>query len=181
MMKKVNPFWLTVCIVSAAAALLLSFIGNEKGILFAKPKKDPQLVAVEFLEALKSGDYEKVNSVLGGWSGFGLETEPETEEGRFMLSLLRNSYDYSLSGDCARKNIIAQQKILFTRLNVEQISAEAASGTEESYLSALNRAAENVENYYTSDILDIYLEYSNGEWKIIPDSALVAALQGGLN
>ncbi|MDO5445492.1 MAG: hypothetical protein Q4F31_07720 [Eubacteriales bacterium] len=98
-----------------------------------------------------------------------------------MLSLLKSSYDYSLSGECARKNITASQKILFTRLNVEEINAEAASGIEESYISALQKAAGNIEEYYTSDILDIHLEYSNGKWKIIPDSALITALQGGLN
>ena len=180
-MKKVNPFWFTICIISVAAAFLLCFIGSEKGILLAKPKKDPQIVTVEFLDALKSGNYEKVNSLLSGYSGLGLEYEPETEEEKLMLSLLKESYDYSLSGECIRKNITASQKILFTRLNVEEINTEAASGTGEDYLSALQRAAEAVEEYYASDILDIHLEYSNGEWKIIPDGALIAALQGGLS
>lgn len=180
-MKKINPFWMTVCIIAALAAIMLCVVGSHNGVLLASPGGDPQAAAAAFLDALKTGDYAKVNSCLSGYSTLGLEEEPASEEGKILLNAVRGSYDYTLSGECVRNGVKASQKILFTRLDAAKMSAAAEAMTDRDFVSALSDRAQNAALYETSDILDISLEYKDRMWRIIPDDALITALRGGLN
>lgn len=182
-MRKTSPFWLTICILTVAAAIVLCCIGASGKILFARPSGDPQKTVTDFLNAVKSGEYATAYSFLDGYSTFGLENSPESEEGRMMFDALRKSYDYSLSGTCVRKGTAALQKVVLARLDLAAVNIAAASmaqaGSE--YNIALRQVLDNPQQYITGENVDIALKYSAGKWKIVPDSALIKALQGGIS
>ena len=180
-MKKKSLFWITVSIIAVITAMILCFVGAGKGILIAKPLGDPQKTVTEFLDAIIAGDYQKAYGYLDGYSTLGLEQEPESPEGKLVMEALKQSYSYSLSGTCAKKGINASQIILLSRLDVKAVNNYAAARSDLDYLSALQTVLADVRQYYTSDIIDISLKYINGQWKIIPDSTLISALQGGLS
>lgn len=171
---------MTVFVITAVMAAALCAVSAFRGILIAKQEKDPQQAVVFFLEALKRSDYAAADSCLSGYSGLGIGEEAATAEGQQLLSALRRSYDYSLSGECDRRQITACQKILLTRLDIRTLHSDAMNQAGTDYASSLAVALEFPEQYTTSDILDIHLEYTDKEWKIIPDEALITALRGGL-
>lgn len=158
----------------------MCIIGQNGKVLIARQKKDPGTVVTLFLDALKSGDYDQAERLLSGHTGMGLNIEAETEEGGLMLAMLKNSYDYSASGPCARNGIKASQKILITRLDIPAVSEFVMSRPEIDYVSALREISSAPESFYTGDIVDINLEYIDREWKIVPDETLLTAVRGGL-
>ena len=180
-MKKISPFWLIILILTVLAAVFLCIKGYPDGILLARPSGKPQKTVTEFLNLVECGDYKQANTYLSGYSTLGFENIPDSEEGVRLFQALKNSYDYTLSGDCICKELKATQKILLTRLDVGAVTSAAALLGDSDYLHALDTILADKEQYYTSDILDISLEYIDHTWKIIPDSALICAFQGGVN
>ena len=179
-MKKVNPFWGILCLVTVLAAVALSFIGYNKGILYARPEGNPQDTVCAFFDCVTEKDYEGAYSLLNGYTSLGLEDEPEDSDSQQMMHALRTSYSYELSGTAVRKGITATQKIILTRLNVPAVSSAALAITDREYSVSLSEFLSSPEAYYTSDILDISLKYVNGKWLIEPDSALLTSLSGGI-
>ena len=91
--KKTNAFWAAFTILIVLAALVLCFIGQNRGILFSRPSGNPQSAVTGFFNALKAGEYDTACSYLENYSSLGLERTPDTEEGQIMLSALKRSYD----------------------------------------------------------------------------------------
>lgn len=180
-MKKKSPFWICLSLLSILLIVVLCIIGDKKGILIAKPGGNPRETVEIFMNALKSGDYETAYDCLDEYSSLGLENEPESEEGKVLLSALKRSYDYSLNGECIQKELNAVQKVNFYRLDVVSVNEAVSHQTEMEYIDALNRTLENEDRYRVMDNLDVVLRFTDGKWKIVPDSTLMNAVQGGRN
>ena len=204
--RGIKPMWGILASVFAALALILSIVGVHAGTLIAKPTGNPQEVAVEFMDSVIAGDYEKAYSFLNGYSSLGLENEPSDEIGKLMYDALKNSFSYELTGECFVDKLEAKQQIQFTFLDLPSTEEDVQTKTEailkeivssrpaksvydehnnylpevahEAYAKALNEVLQHAEDYYTSDGVLLQLVYSDGNWSVIPAQSLIRALSG---
>lgn len=179
MERKTNAFWAALTILVVLAALVLCFIGLNRGILFARPSGNPQNAVTGFFNALKAGSYEEAAVYLENYSSLGLSYEPDSEEGRIMLSALKASYDYSLSGNLVLLGTKASQKVLLRYLDLDALHASALALTDLDYTAALQQVLSDPDSCCTSDFYDITVNYTDGKWLMVLDNDLLTALQGG--
>ena len=156
--RKTNAFWAALTILIVFAALVLCFIGQNRGILFSRPSGNPQSAVTGF---------------------FNVERTPDTEEGQIMLSALKRSYDYSLSGNLVLLGTKASQKVLLRYLDLQALDEAALALTELDYSSALQQVLANPDSCCTSDFYDVTITYTDGKWLMVLDNDLLTALQGG--
>ena len=204
---RINPVWAVIGIVLAAAAMLMCIIGLGVGTIVAKPEGDPQMVAVDFLDAVTAGDYERAYSHLSGYSSLGLENQPADTAGAQMYSALKDSYDYQISGNCLVDKLEAMQQIQFRYLNLPSMTEDISHQTmvelqnivksrpkskiydadnkyfpevvDEAYAAAVNSVLSHAQDYYESAGVQLRLTYSDGSWLIVPSEALLKVLSGG--
>lgn len=204
--RGIKPMWGILASVFAALALIISIVGVHAGTLIAKPTGNPQEVAVEFMDSVIAGDYEKAYSFLNGYSSLGLENEPSDEIGKLMYDALKKSFSYELTGECFVDKLEANQQIQFTFLDLPSTEEDVQTKTEailkeivasrpaksvydennnylpevahEAYAKALNEVLQHAEDYYTSDGVLLQLVYSDGSWSVIPAQSLIKALSG---
>ena len=180
--RGINPLLSVLCLLTVIAGLVFCVLGSLGVILTVKPNEKPETAAVNFLTAIKLKEYDRAYSYIDGYSSLGLENDAKSEEGRMLLSALRSSYDYELSGECVLRGATAVQKVLFTRLDLNAVNAaasEAAAGGTE-YIVALKKVLEQPSAYTVTDIIDIRLTYNGKQWTVSPDTPLLSALKGGL-
>lgn len=204
---KINAFWAVIAILLAGGGLILCVIGLTFGTLFAKPAGNPQDTVTEFFTALLAEDYPRAYSCLSNYSGLGLENSPDSEESHMLWEALKESYDFSLRGDCVQEKLSAKQVVEFRHLNVDAVKRDAAgridgilrnivktrsrgevfdeeenylpSVPEEVYHQAYAKAIDNAGGYITSSQITIPLELVDGKWLIAVSSDLITALSGG--
>ncbi|MBQ8074773.1 MAG: hypothetical protein IJ237_02190 [Oscillospiraceae bacterium] len=179
MNRKTNAFWAALTILIVLAALVLCFMGQIRGILFARPSGNPQSAVTGFFDALKAGSYDTACSYLENYSSLGLDQMPASEEGQLMLSALKRSYDYSLSGNLVLLGTKASQKVLLRYLDLDALHEAAMARTDLDYSSALREILSNPDSCCTSDFYDVTINYTDGKWLMVLDNDLLTALQGG--
>lgn len=203
----IKVFSALLCIILSAAAMLLCVVGVSTGTIYAKPQGDPQATVTEFFEALKAEDYTLAYEQLRDYTSLGLETEPTTEAAKLAGAALRQSYDYELLGDCEVDKLEAKQKVRMTYLNLaltqDAVEQETMNNLEdfvqsrslsevydadskylpevanEAYIMAVGTVVSAPEQYYGQIEFTLSLSYTDGEWKIIANSGLLKALNGG--
>lgn len=200
-------FWLILSVLCAAAAGLACVYAGLFGPVLNQPGGNPQETVTLFFDSLKSGDYPAAYSCLLDYDTLGLENEPETPEARQIYDAIRQSYSYTLKGDCVIKGKTATQKVQLRALSLQKAEAATASRvnaileekvaslspaevydsdgeylqslTDAVYQDALEDALKNRDALTASTELEIALEYVQGEWRMITDRALQNALVGG--
>lgn len=167
----------------------------------------PQAVVSAFFDALCEGDYPLAYSFLDRVSTLGLENDPSSSDASALLSAVRDNWDYRLYGECLPVSDGAVQQVVFTTLDLESLRDDVISETqnavsrlardlpqdeiydengayrdaftERAYAEALDAVLSHADDYSVLIGLNIRLVNSDGEWRIVPDSALYAALTGG--
>ena len=208
MKKKINPFWLALCVLLSVAALALCLVSGRGGALYLRPDGDPAELVSYFFNAVVAGEYRSAYACLSDYSELGLEHEPESDTGRALAQALRRSYGFTLSDPCRVDRLTAVQPVLLRYLDlkaveiqiaarVEDIAAELVeerpapeiydeeggylkSFTDEVYATALDEVLRDEEDYYTTVPLEISMRYSGGAWRIETSPALFTALLGGV-
>lgn len=206
--RRIKALWGALATLIAAGAMLLCLYAPSMGMLIAEPSGDPRETAAGFLDALTGQDWEKAYASMDTYSQLGLENTPESPEAAALAEALRDSYAYTLSGDCVREDLTARQEVRFTYLSLSAVEDAAAdrlpevlSGivetrpknqvydeqnnylpevAQEAYMTALTDALAEPEAYYATDTFTLTLEYTGGQWRIQPDQALLRALSGGV-
>ena len=158
------------------------------------------------MDSITESDYESAYSLLKGYSSLGLENEPADEAAALMYKALKESYSYSLTGDCIVDQLQARQQIQFTYLNLPATEDDIQIRTmeelknivdtrstsqvydsdnnylpevaKEAYTSAVKAVLTNPEKYYTSTGIQLQLEYNGEGWFVIPAESLLLALSG---
>ena len=204
--KHIKFFWAILAVVLSAAALIFTIVGANTGTLLAKADGNPQEYAVKFMDSITDSDYESAYSLLKGYSSLGLENEPADEAAALMYKALKESYSYSLTGDCIVDQLQARQQIQFTYLNLPATEDDIQIRTmeelknivntrstsqvydsdnnylpevaKEAYTSAVKAVLTNPEKYYTSTGIQLQLEYNGEGWFVIPAESLLLALSG---
>ena len=208
MKKKVNPFWMALCILLSLAILGLCVFAGRGGTLYLQAEGDPQELVRYFFNSILAGEYGSAYACLSDYSSLGLENVPSSPSGRTLYEALRQSYAYSLPEESRVENLSAVQTVEFRYLDVKAVEQEIAervegiterlvadrdsaeiydeegryqaSFTDEVYATALAEVLENAEDYYTTATMDLSLSYSDGAWKMKTSPALFQALMGGV-
>lgn len=205
--RKINIPWALVSVLLAGAALFACFYGSVHGAIIVKPSGDPQAVVTEFFDDMTAGNYTAAYEHMEGYSTLGLENTPDSETAVLAYDALKASYSYKLYGDCTVDGLTAKQQVVFQYLDLSSIGDDVQSKTEENlntivqsrsrsevydennhylpavtdeaYSAAVRAVLERAQNYYTTTAFEVELEYTDGSWHIIPNSAMLSALTGG--
>lgn len=206
--KQLKLGWAALCVVFAAAALLLCVYapGLKTTVTVAPPEGNPQDTVVKFLDAVVGRDYEKAYSYLYDYASLGLEDEPETKPAQLMVEALRDSYGYELYGGCEVDSLRAGQKVLLDVLDLTALQEDLKAATEaevarmneelserelldengqfrkeitdQAYENALTGLLSHPDKYMTSIGLELELIYTQDGWRIMTNSQLLQALSG---
>lgn len=177
----------------------------------ATPVPQPEGVrefALEFLDTLDKGDFSGVEKCLYGSPDFGLEKEPDTESGRQLWQAYRDSVDVEYSDYCYSEGTNIYQSAKVTTLDLSaamgKLNSTAAEilkttletaedptallnedGTIPDTLRqlALSQALTQVlaEGTTVTREMNVRLVKEDGQWRVVPDGALLAVLSAGLN
>jgi preprotein translocase subunit SecA len=140
-------------------------------------------------------------------SDLGLANEPETEEAQLIYDALKQSYDYTLVGDCEVNMLTATQRVSMRYLDIGDLTSTLGDltaaklkiivqtrdrslvyadndqylpeVTQEAYAAALNQALKNAKNSYKQIEFDLTLDYTGGKWQLSTAPELLMALSGG--
>lgn len=201
--KKLPWLWGVLALAAAALACLLFAAGVERGPLYVRYAQSPEEAAAGFLEAVCAGDYGRADGYLEG-SGSLTPEEPEEADAALLLSALRQSYAYELTGPAETEGLNAAQTLQLRCLDLnalaeplrERITArlEELVGqrdydeiydeqhqyrpeiTEAVYREALSALLAEPEAYTGEKRLTLSLRYDGRQWRILPDAALLNAL-----
>lgn len=206
--QRIKALWGILATLFAAVAMFLCLYAPSMGMLIAKPSGDPRETVNGFLDALTGQDWESAYALMDTYSRLGLENTPESPEAAALGSALRESYAYTLSGDCVREDLTAWQEVQFTYLSLSAVEdaaedrlPEVLAGivetqpknqvydeqnnylpevAREAYMTALTDALAEPEAYYATDTFTLTLEYTGSQWRVQPGQALLRALSGGV-
>ena len=206
MAGRINGFWAVLGVIFAALAVVACVVGLRMGNIYAAPAGDPTEPVNNFFYNIAAGDYQKAYTYLSDYETLGLENEPDTEESRLICNALRESYDYSLRGDCVRDRLSAVQRVSFQYLSLDSVKSDAAgripsllkeivesrtnsqvydgngeylqSVTDEVYRKALTEALTNSTKYRTSIEVSVDVTYDDGVWLMSLPKELIPAMTG---
>lgn len=197
---------LGVC--AAAVGISLAFQNrNASPVLVEQPEAAENQV-VTMLDALCARDYETVSASLYGTPDLGLSREAEDSVGRLLWGAFADSVTYELVGDFYATDSGVAQNVVITGLELGSVTehlgersqvlleervAEAEDAfeiydenneyREEFVMDVLYDAAQEAlraDARETSWEVTLNLVYENGQWWIMPESALLEAVSGGI-
>lgn len=205
---KLNLPWAVLSIVLSAFAVIVCIIGSSVGSLYSKPTGNPADTVTKFYDALIAGDYTTAYSCLSDYTGLGLETEPADANAALIYDALKESYEYTLADTAKVDKLSATQSVRFKYLDLESLEASVEDGvkrnlekivkarpgsevydennkylpsvTAEAYNESLQFVLSHASSYYTATAIDIELVYTNGQWLIVTNQAMLNALMGGV-
>ena len=206
---RLRPGWDVAAALLAAVAVLLCALGSARGTLAVSTTGDPSEVVVRFFQALEQQHYEEAYACLDGCASLGLEEEPENPGARRTWEALRQSYAYTLHGDCAVDGLSARQLVELSYLSLADMEADLEAGTQEAitqlskgrssaqlytedggyqpafaqeaYAQAVSQLLAEPERYITTSAVQLELTYRDGRWLLVPGPSLLKALSGGLS
>lgn len=180
---------------------------NSIPVLLA-PVEEAEQQAVELMDAVASGDYAAAGTMILGNPKLGVDRDPADAAGVMIWEAFVKSYSYEMIGDSyATDSGIAQnvrvsyldmgsvtanlrersQALLEERVaqaeDVDQIYDENNDYKEEFVMAVLNDAVTDAlkeDAKMTGMEFAINLVYRDGSWVVVSDSALMAAISGGI-
>ena len=192
----------------ALACVWLSLNFREASPVLLAPADAAQKTTQAMMEEVCSGDYKAASARILGNPDFGFDKFPEDPVEAIVWNRFMGSFSYELLGDCYATESGVAQKIRLTYLNLDSVTQnlrertqtlmeeriEAATDMDQIYdenhefieafvMQALRDAAQTAVH---EDAEETFVEftanliYREGQWWILPDAALMAALSGGI-
>lgn len=195
----------TVLMVGTAALCLISLDADVK----VKKLPDEAVECSEkLMEALDSGDYAVVGSLLYGQPDLGADREPADEMGELVWSAFTDSISFAFAGECYATNSGFSRDATITTLDISGVTG-ALTERAHALLTARVEAAQEMseiydeENNFREDLVNevlrealaqalaedaqtvtydvtLNLIYREDQWWVVPDQALLQAISGGV-
>lgn len=193
---------------AAAFTVKLSFENIDSIPVLLEPVQAARDQAEALMDAVSQGDYDAAGSMILGTPDLGVDREPADTVGMMIWEAFVDSYEYELVGECyATDSGIAQNvrvsylditsvtKNLRTRsqtlleawiaqaTDVSELYDENNEYKEEFVMDALHDAVRDaLEEDAVSASMEftMNLVYRDGTWVVVSDSALMAAITGGI-
>lgn len=164
--------------------------------------------ALEFLDTLDKGDLAGVEACLYGQPDLGLTKEPATDTGKQLWQAYRDSVSVDYSDDCYSEGTNIYQSAKVTTLDLSAAMGKldsTAAGILKTTLEtaedptallnedgtipdtlrqqALSQALTQVlsEGKTVTREMTVRLVKQDGQWRVVPDGALLAVLSAGLS
>lgn len=160
------------------------------------------------MEALAQGDFSGAAARMQGQPQLGVDREPADEVGKMIWSAFVDSIRYEFTGECyatdsgIARNVTIEtldissvtaslrqrsQTLLNQRVaqaeDVEQIYDENGDYREDFVMEVLHDAAREAlkeDAVSVSKEITLNLVYQQGQWWVVPDQALLAAISGAI-
>lgn len=188
---------LGICLMVGTIVLCLSSLNAAPKVVQLPQQAQQRTEAL--MESICHGDYAAAEKLLLGQPELGLSREPETELGALVWQAFVDSQSYEFDGDCyATENGLAR-KVKVNSLHVASVMAaikdkaamlldpamvdESGSYPEEYKEQVLLKAAEEAvkeDGVLTTKHVTLQLTFRDGQWRIVADKTLLAAISGGV-
>lgn len=188
----------------AAAVLAFRFRNASPVLLSASP--EPAQRAEELMEALCSGNFDGAEAVLYGNPDLGADRAPEDPVSAMIWNAYVESLDYRLEGDCYASDSGLAQDVKLIHMDLPSVTEQLGSRTKELLSRRLEEAEDVSEIYdenneYRSELVQealleaaaqaleedaryayknitLQLVYSQGQWWVAADEALLKTVAG---
>lgn len=195
-----------VCAAAAGIYLALHSLDADPRLL--TPPDAARRQVVRLLDAVCAGEYDDVSAALYGTPGLGIDAEPDSGMGALIWDAYESSLSYALQGPCYATDSGVAQDAVITGLDLDSVTGnlgerarvlleqrvEQAEDISEIYdgnreyreevvMAVLLEAVEQAiaeDSRTISREITLNLIYENGQWWIMPDSALLEAISGGI-
>ena len=198
-------FGLLAVLLAAAAVFLVMTCRDTKPVLLYVPE-EVTLCVEETMDAICCGDFSSAVKRLYGNPDLGIDRESEDPVNSAFWNAFVSSLDYELVGEpYATQTGIAQDvKVISLELDTatEKLGARAEALLQQGLAQAENasdvydgsdykdsfvdsviqqaaRQALEEDVRYSYSVVTLQLVCSNGQWRIVPDKALLSAISGG--
>ena len=204
-MKKIIAFSLIFAllgmgILAGSVVFCLTSL-NSDAIMVATPE-GAEVCSQDLMTAIQAGDYAAATDCLYGQVNLGADREPGDDLGALIWKAFQDSITYEFIGNCYATTTGVARDLWITTLdltslnqNLSQRVTDLAESAEESIydaeghiledqlhlllLTALADALEQDASTITHKI-QLNLVYQNGQWWVVPDTALLQAISGGV-
>lgn len=197
---------LGLCAAAAGVVLSLTSIHAEP-VLLDKPEAARELVE-SMLDKVCAGDYEGAGALMIGQPSLGADRDAADEAGAVLWNAFTSSISYELTGECYATDSGVAQDVRVTALVLDSVTGSLRERTQ-ALLQQRLEEAEDVSEIYDEDnnfredvVMDALLEAmetairedavyetvqirisltcQDGRWWVVPDSALLEAISGGI-
>ena len=206
--KKIRFFGAASGLAVFFAAVYLFIIAPYAGTVSLHPDGDPKAVVNEFFTDICLEDYDAAHLLTNSSAAYGVERTAENDLEECYLEKLREGYRYEMIGEPLITGLKASQNVRVRYFNMESTGPDVKAVTmsnlddyvqshpkdevydeENNYLDGITdrmyeRAVKTVVGggksyFYNFDLLQVNLEYKDGNWQIIMDDDLKNVLSGG--
>lgn len=208
-MKKVfSAFFALLGAGVAVFAVYLSFhYMNASPILLGATEAAQQSV-VQVLDCVCEGDYDAAGEMMYGKPVLGVDREASDDVGVLVWNSFVDSLSYELVGQGYATDSGVAQNVRFTCLELSSVTANLRQRAQALLAQRVAEAEDvseiyNENNEYREDLvmevlyiaaqqalaedagtatveLTVNLVYSDGQWRVVPDVALLRAISGGI-
>jgi len=197
-----------VALAATVLGICAAMINRDSIPVLLKASQKAQQAADDMLQAVADGEYEKAASMMLGLPDLGVDREAETQVGKFLWKAYQDSLEFTprselyameegaaldytvryLEVDSVSANIRACAELLLQKrveeaVELSEVYNEKHEYREDVVMDVLYDAAEMAlkENgAYVEKDFTVKLTCRNGEWWVLPDQQLLAAISGGL-
>lgn len=206
--KKIRFFAAASGIIVSCASVYLFVIAPYAGTVSLHPEGDPKAVVNEFFTDICLEDYEAAHALTDSRAAYGVEMIPENDLEECYIEKLRAGYSYEMIGEPLVKGLRASQNVKVRYFNMPSTGMDVKAKTmanlddyvqshpkdevydeKNNYLDGITdlmyeRAVKSVVGggksyFYSFDLLQIEMEYTEGRWQIVMDDELRNVLNGG--
>ncbi len=180
---------------------------NSIPVLLA-PVEEAENCARELMDAVSAGDYTAAEARLLGNPKLGADREPTDAAGIMIWDVFVESYSYEMVGDSFATDSGIAQKVKVSYLDIGSVTANLRQRSQ-TLLEERVAQAEDMDEIYdenndykesfvmavlqdavkdalkedakmTGAEFTLNLVYREGNWMVVPDSALMSAVSGGI-
>lgn len=203
-----SGFFAVLGFCAIALGLVLA-MGNRdaKPVLLTSPDAARTQIT-QTMDALCEGDYETAGKHLYGKPDLGMDREAGEPVGNLVWDAFVQSLSYELSGDCYTTDTGLAQNVVIRGLDIDSVTAtlgdrsqalleervEEAKDPSELYdenndfredlvMEVLYEAAQQALEQDAAEKtweITVNLVYENGQWWVLPETALLQAISGGI-
>ncbi len=206
--KKIRFFAAASGIIVSCTSVYLFVIAPYAGTVSLHPEGDPKAVVNEFFTDICLEDYEAAHALTDSRAAYGVEMIPENDLEECYIEKLRDGYSYEMIGEPLVKGLRASQNVKVRYFNMPSTGMDVKAKTmanlddyvqshpkdevydeKNNYLDGITdlmyeRAVKSVVGggksyFYSFDLLQIEMEYTEGRWQIVMDDELRNVLNGG--
>lgn len=192
----------------AIGGVWIAMSNRDAGPVLKQQPEAARNQVITMLDALCAGEYDTVSDCLYGNPGLGMDREAQDEVGRLFWDALADSFSYEVRSDFHATDSGVAMDITISAMDIDSVTANLrqraqtlleeriaeAEDTDQIYdennefredfvMGALYDAARDALEEDAQTVsweITLNLIYEDGQWWIMPESALLQAISGGI-